>query len=492
LEKQLQLSNDQLAVLNGRLDGEGHPNVMEQQITALQEECNMLKSEAEKNTLENNKALYEYETMISQLELLHSEKINLLETQLKDSDKRYRKDMDRKRSKWSDETNSLIKKHDESIGKLEGEIQSLQESVKEYELKLADAKKEVTDAEGESYSLKMRCQELEKEVSFYRSKSDHSTALQLELDKIRIAAIRLEEENKELRVVTTRESAHSPTSAELSKRDDVIKKLMDDLQVLQGEKANHVWDRMEGMTSAQDSFFTNESLIGTLENKYKNIIAELKARLADRDVSISAMVQASVTQEMTLTALKNELNTLKSEQNERSAAKDFDPHASTASTVSTDTLSEYSRKIQEKDSTITSLVKSSMNQEHQIKLLRDEMDELRSKSDSSTRSSVWVSFEQIQHESEIFAGQIIEQDEEIDDLRFQLEEHRSNAASLMSEVANLKNKLKKMESERNTAALTEEMMSLEKINSDLRDEIRELRKRLRSAQNDIDKVAELE
>lgn len=469
LEKQLQSSNDQLLILNGLLASEGQPHVLEQ-ISALQEECNSLKNEAETNTLEHNKALYEYETVISQLETLHSEKINLMETQLKDTEKRYRKELERKRSKWVDEKNSLIKDHDENIIKLEEEILRLQESHKEHESNIAVVKKEATDAEGLSYALKMRCQELEKEVSFFRSKSDHSTALQLELDKIRIAANRLEEENKDLRFLATRESVNSTTTLELGQRDELIKKLKDDLQTLQEEKSKLMWDRIE-------------------DSPNNTIISELKAKLADRDVSIAAMVQASVNQQMALASLKNELSTLKAEQTTLHASKDF---ASSASTASTDTLSEYSRKIQEKDATITSLIKSSMNQDHQIKLLRDEMDELRSKSDTSTRSSVWVSFEQIQHESEIFAGQIIEQDEEIDDLRFQLEEHRSNSASLMSEVAALKNKLKKLESERNTAALTEEMMSLEKINSDLRDEIRELRKRLRSAQNDIDKVAELE
>ena len=264
------------------------------------------------------------------------------------------------------------------------------------------------------------------------------------------------------------------------------------VSALQEEKAQQIWKHIESMASTHESFSSNHTLLGMLENKYKSAVSELKAKLADRDISITAMVQASMTQEASVLALKDEIAALKADQSRLCLAKDSDPQTSSASTVSTETMSDYSRKFQEKDATIASLAKSSIYQEHQVKLLREELDELRSKSDSSTRSSVWVSFEQIQHESEIFAGQIIEQDEEIDDLRFQLEEHRSNAASLMNEVANLKSKIKKMESERNAADLTEEMMSLEKINSDLRDEIRELRKRLRSAQNDIDKVAELE
>ena len=497
LEKQLQSSNDQIVALNDRMAAERHlmagdQTKISEQFSALEEECMKLKNEIEKNTLEHNKALYEYETMISQLEISHSDKVNDLETKLKDSEKRYRKELERKRSKWADEKNSLTKTHEEKVGKLEDDIRRLQESLIEHESKVSAAKEQVTESEGQSYSLKMRCQDLEKEVSFYRSKSDHSTALQLELDKIRIAAYRLEEENKELRFLTSRDSTHSPTLVELTKRDDMIKKLMDDLKSLQEEKANHIWDQLQASSSAQGSFYSNDSLLGLLENKYENLISELKAKLADRDVSISAMIQASVSQDMTLESQKNDLKSLRSESKARSGTKDHDQYASTASTASMDTQSEYSKKIQEKDATIASLVKSSINQEHQIRLMREEMDELRSKSDSSTRSSLWVSFEQIQHESEIFAGQIIEQDEEIDDLRFQLEEHRSNTAGLMNEIANLKSKLKKLENERNTTSLTEEMMSLEKINSDLRDEIRELRKRLRNAQNDIDKVAELE
>jgi chromosome segregation ATPase len=114
----------------------------------------------------------------------------------------------------------------------------------------------------------------------------------------------------------------------------------------------------------------------------------------------------------------------------------------------------YKTKVRERDGAIQRLVKSSITQEQQVASLRDEIRALkRSKfepeGDYQSVAS-WEEMERVQKESEIFAGQIIEQDEEIEDLRTFLHEAEVKAeqnANLQMTIDNLQEQLGMREGE---------------------------------------------
>jgi chromosome segregation ATPase len=191
-------------------------------------------------------------------------------------------------------------------------------------------------------------------------------------------------------------------------------------------------------------------------------------------------------------------------------------------------LTDCKKKLQERDGAITTLVKSSITQEQIISALREEINEVRRNSNGNGHANninnnagpSWQEYTKLQQESEMFAGQIIELDEEIEDLRRQLSEkdsmlhqrlfHQNEAKEYEARIENLKSTLlqekakvvelesymdrlkSKLKNSSNLDRVRDELEEVEKNNEQLSREVRELRRKMRSAQLEADRVPDLE
>ena len=144
-------------------------------------------------------------------------------------------------------------------------------------------------------------------------------------------------------------------------------------------------------------------------------------------------------------------------------------------------------QILERDAAISKLVKSSVSLEQHITSLQAEVERLRKKKSGGKKADgpEWEELHRLQQESEIFAGQIIEQDEEIEGLRGELDEQRQINASLSEQVANLKSN-GHVSNSANESRLTELQAKAQ------REELRDLRHKLRDAQAEAERVTDLE
>jgi chromosome segregation ATPase len=287
-------------------------------------------------------------------------------------------------------------------------------------------------------------------------------------------------------------------------------------------------------------------------------IKELKQKLSDRDKTISATIKASSMQEKKIDTLRKRVAELEMESTSKDASAQSAEKVShlqntistlqttkqnmskqiadlhkqisgirakggslTTTMTSNDALiQEYKIKIQERDDAISSLVKTSITQEQQITNLRDELFEIKGKTGhihSTVRSNgpTWDEFYKVKQESEMFAGQIIELDEEIEELHHRLEDNLKSVddevllkheatikrlyASLQreedinrdleDEISELRSKLKK---NLNISRIQSELEDVEETNAKLEKEIRELRRKLRTSQLESEKVPDLE
>ena len=153
-------------------------------------------------------------------------------------------------------------------------------------------------------------------------------------------------------------------------------------------------------------------------------------------------------------------------------------------------------QILERDAAISKLVKSSVSLEQHITSLQAEVERLRKKKSGGKNADgpEWEELHRLQQESEIFAGQIIEQDEEIEGLRGELDEQRQIHASLSEQVTNLTSN-GDVSNSANESRLTELQAHLDEVqesNKAQREELRDLRHKLRDAQAEAERVADLE
>ena len=227
--------------------------------------------------------------------------------------------------------------------------------------------------------------------------------------------------------------------------------------------------------------------VSDLDAKRRKEVEKLQSKLADRDTTITAMVKSSVSLEQEISVLKETVNTLEDESpptknsntsyvNDHKVSELRNTIADLLATKSTMTkqiarlkkqlsdskskggsspvgdftkqLNDYKIKLQERDGAIATLVRSSITQEQQISVLREEVSEARGRNNGNPSvlkngsGPSWQEFSRLQQESEMFAGQIIELDEEVEDLRQQLADEKSNLQQeLADERANLKQEL---------------------------------------------------
>jgi len=316
-----------------------------------------------------------------------------------------------------------------------------------------------------------------------------------------------------------------------------------------------------------------------LDTKRRKEVDALQSKLSDRDTTITATIKSSVSQEQEIMSLKSFIKSLEDKSPSRRTSRSLHANDSkmselrntisdlqaTKSTMSIqiarlkmessgtksggynspggdlyNQLNDYKVKLHERDGAIATLVKSSITQEQHISALREEVAEARNrqKGHSSTFHNgggpSWQEHSRLQQESEMFAGQIIELDEEIEDLRQHLAEQKPNTnqgsnlsyvveelenqvqdqkqkilkesnkfeclrtelgeerelrMELEDDVKSLKSKLKKNSK---LSRVEDELEEVEEANGKLQHEVREVRRKMRTAQLEAEKVPDLE
>ncbi|KAI2509974.1 hypothetical protein MHU86_4400 [Fragilaria crotonensis] len=268
--------------------------------------------------------------------------------------------------------------------------------------------------------------------------------------------------------------------------------------------------------------------------------ATLREKVADRDTTISALVKSSVSQEQKMVSMKAEINALTAKlkkdppsptemeatqrareeeyigeiENLRSALEDCKDvenrllhslstlerdlakaesecirlrSSKSDSAYSKSMLSDHDEKLQERDSAIGNLVQQSMGLEQQVRNLMTENGSLRESIEgllhgSKGNAPSWDEIRRLQNESEIFAGQIIEQDEELESLRSALEKRDARITLIERENAALKRKASSISQDNfRVDELQAELDELQEANNTQRAELRDMRKQLREA-----------
>jgi chromosome segregation ATPase len=313
-------------------------------------------------------------------------------------------------------------------------------------------------------------------------------------------------------------------------------------------------DKEELLNSTNSTSEAQEKLQSALSAARQELVDQrklLRQKLEDRDTTIASLVKSSVAQEQKVTTLKQEVASLKAQlqmdgpsqemeavrkareaeyveeiENLRAAIeenKDVERRLLTdLSTlerklveieVENRRLKEYARmdpslrgsllltdhegKVQERDVAIAALVKQSMALEEQLNRVKVENAELRLMKDSLSSNQNqsgpnWSELRRLHKESEIFAGQIIEQDEEIEKLRSKLADRESRVSFLEKELANVKRKATSLDRDMDKIAdLQAELDELQEANSTQRAEVRDLRKQLREAKTHSNELQDL-
>ena len=248
----------------------------------------------------------------------------------------------------------------------------------------------------------------------------------------------------------------------------------------------------EEISKLKESETELKSALEALEKAKAEQEHAMKEKLLDRDTTISALVKSSVTNDQRLRALRTEIKSLKSSQgvdeasvgsasrtsrdvslmnnaneiekkmkaeldsykknlfeaelesqrlrDELEEAKSFGSTGSGSLKKQMDAMVlDHQEKIQERDAAIATLVKQSMSQEAHVASLEQKIAALRSEvltlSPNKNPGPSYEEMDRLRKESEIFAGQIIEQDEEMEALKSELDNRDR-------EIASLKNQLK--------------------------------------------------
>ena len=527
--------------------------------------------EAEKNTLEN------------ELENAHKIVESMQDSLSKREESFEKEELDHKRNEklWEEEKMSLKNKLQETCSELEAlsaKTTSLKEEVsransiqqnlkKDIEERRHDTETQRESFEAEKITLSRSLQNANTEI-----KSLHERMTTLREESLKLSDIQHELNDAKVSLLALEEEAES-----LRKENGALK---------EGTGNSAFGNVKRTFYLSMEKKYKKE--IAALERETKEKVEEFRTKLSDRDKTIAVTAKASVSQEQKIKSLKARISdvedggtldgtsgsgetgeVLKLRQNVKHYKKTqytlsmqisslkkqiSDMKTESHGTYNTFHSSELKRqlrecqeKLRERDGAISTLVKSSITQEQQITSLREEVIDYKSKlsktdaTPPSNNGPTWEAFSKVQQESEIFAGQLIEQDEENEILRQQLEEqedmlvssdeilleneglrkeleeqfmirddierrNRDIQGNLQNRVNeemkyrkdlewaldNLKSKIGSQNTSKRLDLVQEELKEVEEMNSQLREDAKELRKKLRAAQNDMDRLPEVE
>jgi chromosome segregation ATPase len=343
--------------------------------------------------------------------------------------------------------------------------------------------------------LNERIQEL---ASSGSNSSDNINKSKKQLREAQIALVSLDDEVKQMsakhrQLLFAVEKKKEDNMRDFSEKLDAKEKELAELRNLQ-EKASRVYAsngpspkeeslRAELKTAKYQGEELNEKM-QTLKNDKETQVKALKAKLKDRDTTMTALVRSSVSMEQKIasmersgadgdlsqlrkavattkesemqlsneiSALQKEIHSARADAERWRAALEQDGGGKInyryQITMMQKDLEENHERLQERDSAIENLVIQSMTQESHVKDLKTrisslmkETETLRLQKNKSEDSRLKAEISRLQQESEIFAGQIIEQDEEMENLKRDVHVRDEQVVALKKVISELKSR----------------------------------------------------
>ena len=400
---------------------------------------------------------------------------------------------------------------------------------------LDDEKKEMSQRHRELLSAVER-----KKEEIQRESKELLASKDKEIETLKSKMKNLEEREAEMKALSSqleaeRKKSHSLES-ELNKADNEL--------ASRGE--------VNRTTPAIRSVPFDDAAIAVRVEQLEEEKEALRVKLKDRDTTISALVRSSVKLEQKIASMETEISSAKSVQaseheksdlelaelrnvvsalkakepqlNEdiailkrelklaKSDAKRFRHALQEDGTTGSEyrfriamlqkDLEETTVKVEERDIAIENLVNQSITQDAHVKDLKTRLSTFMKEGEKKTRyedSGLKAEIRRLQQESEIFAGQIIEQDDELEKLKKEAETRDGQIAALKKQIHSRGTIIspRSFSEEEESAAKKE----LTKVQSDLRardTQIEQLRRELETKQGgpgsngSIQKVAELQ
>ena len=366
---------------------------------------------------------------------------------------------------------------------------------------------------------------------------DDKQAMKLELNELVSSLV------KEKEIQNQMTSQLESQEAELLELEDVKNRL----EPLEAEKLRlqrEVEDLKKNGVSGNASV-SSEAEIKSLNNENSLI----KNKLKDRDTTIATLLRSSVVLENRIESLEAEMNESKLEHQQKGTQKTNEEIAYLQSQLKSakadakrwklalkddgTTSGEYRYQIsmlqkasedladtvQERDQAIQNLINQSMGQEKHIRDLKmrisslmKEVESVRMKQGSGNESKLRAEIKRLQEESELFAGQIIEQDEEFKKMQRLLKkrneqivllktevetsggsanradlkvvrERDHRIAELLKKIVSLENQIHVLEDDTETKNLKAELDEMQEAAESNRTELRELRQQLWEAKD---------
>jgi chromosome segregation ATPase len=531
-----------------------------------------LRAEIEELVCEKKKVEAEFESTISateaEVERLRSKidaqlrKITTMETSYTKEISKFSAEIAILRETMQEGSDTQTKLHKEQMANLKEDISKLKTS---HEQAISEARQDI-----ETHEDVWKNERLQMQAKI--------STLESELSLMTAAKEKLEEARREISTFKCLDEAGE------------VQLLREELRkVKEASSEDENGSKYEKQTSAKRAYLLaierrHKKELAEIERQRKTEIAALKSKLSDRDTTIASTIKSSVAQDQEIKNLQLRITKLKrgpqaldltgsrsstfDDNNEikelqKSVTNLLKKNTTMATQITTlkmqlsetmtdrmssfpshddkKKLNDYQLKLRERDGAIATLVKSSITQEQQITALREEIAGMRdnTKNDVSySNGPSWQDFTRLQQESEMFAGQIIELDEEIeevrqrlmdgqqqgeqaanlivaveelgnqleeqkrmraaasrrygvlvDGLKAELEEEKDLKIDLEAEVKTLKAKAKKTSK---LARVQDELDEVEETNHRLQHEVRELRRKMRNAQLEAEKVPHLE
>jgi len=454
---------------------------------------------------------------------------------------------------------SLEKEKFQAVNELEIRLQEKDEQVEALNAKVDDKAKAESNEVAE-----VRAQLLEAQQALVALDNEKHGSLKDEASELQKVQNELVERERDFQLAKKAMSSLDTSLKDREAELETARARIDTLEAAVEELENGVIKPMaRGVEDAPDDEGGSAgSRIKALEAERAAVESELKAKLEDRETTISALIKSSTRAEHNLNKLKAEVASLQEQVGEgggnvkavargasverdlqsmrekldgykrvedqlskevsmlkqelsqaRAEVKRLKSDSAFSSEVEEtekklaaieerkqEMEDEHREQILERDAAINKLVKSSVSLEQHISGLQEEVERLRKNKGGSSKKAEdgpsWEELHRLQQESEIFAGQIIEQDEEIEGLRNELDEQRDINLSLSEQVSDLKSNghaaARGGADEAKLANMQAHLDEVQEANKAHREELRELRIRLRETQLEADRVADLE
>mmetsp|Transcript_16883 Transcript_16883/g.36440 ORF Transcript_16883/g.36440 Transcript_16883/m.36440 type:complete len:1529 (+) Transcript_16883:101-4687(+) len=351
-------------------------------------------------------------------------------------------DMERRSpSRERDDGNAKIEALNEQLSACKEQIRSseakLGQTVREKEMIISDLKSELSSKEKYADDMQDELESLQLTVDRGPSKRNYGMSIDPEwhepdtISKLKVQMSALGKEKKmmenELRAkIDTRDATIatlvlSSSNQEVSIAD--LKSEVNRLQLLVDSKSSTESDVSQQL---KDLEATRRREVDSLKDRTHDLTIELKQ--TNREL-------LSVTEE--LECAKSQLEAADTMLDVQDLAGRLVISEQTQKMLKTENID----KLKERDSAITNLLHSVQANQGVISNLRADIESFRAKLNDSVQEN-----RRLQHESEIFAQQIIDQDEEFEGLNTRLKDKTSEVASLKREIASSSAEVRNMKS----------------------------------------------